>query len=86
MNQDEQTPNILIRAWRTIFPPRPTGPCMFCGEITSEANSFIPSMFRHQYCRDEHAEKIKTERDEREKIELIKKAMRELEMEKSSDP
>lgn len=43
-------------------------------------------MFRHQYCRDEHAEKIKTERDEREKIELIKKAMRELEMEKSSDP
>lgn len=54
---------------------------MFCGKPTRERNAFDHSIVRHQSCRNEAEERNKAERSKREKIELIKRAIREVQAE-----
>lgn len=60
----------------------PTGPCMFCGSLTTECNEFDRRIFRHQHCTDEWDRKTKQDRIDRKAIDLIKIAIKELEQEK----
>jgi predicted amidophosphoribosyltransferase len=73
----------IHRIYRRLFPPTPTGPCYYCGKDTSEISPFCPNTgFRHLHCYEKELQRKREERDEREKIDLIKKAIRELENEK----
>lgn len=73
--------NFLLRLLKKIEPP--SGPCRFCGKLTYQHNSFLPNDFRHDHCLDKEAQRRFKESREREQIELIKTAMRELEQEKA---
>lgn len=66
----------LQRSWRYFRPP--FAPCMFCGKPTRERNAFDHSIVRHQKCRDEAEERNKIRMARREKIDLIKQAVREV--------
>mgnify|MGYP000626793668 CR=1 FL=1 len=77
----------LVLLWRKFFgprPPKPEGPCKYCGEMTNNENPFFPGLFAHDYCRDKAWEERKYKEEERKKIELIKTAIRELEAEKQN--
>lgn len=54
---------------------------MFCGKLTRERNAFDDRMVRHQACRDEEVRKARLQKAEREKIDLIKRAIREVQSE-----
>lgn len=80
----------LVVLWRMIFgtrPPKPSGPCKYCGEETTEYNTYckdagLPMQWRHQICYDIACGAAEERRKKREKIDLIKTAIRELEAEK----
>ena len=73
------------RLWRRAFPPKPSGPCVFCGMPTTQTNLFDSTLFRHEKCRDMARAKKERKQKEREQIELIKQALREVESEKMND-
>lgn len=75
----------LVVLWRRVFglkPPKRTGPCKYCGEVTDNENPFCPGLFAHRGCRDAAWEIERVQKRKREKIELIKTALREIEAEK----
>jgi len=75
----------LVLLWRKIFPPKPEAPCTICGKVTTESNMFDPTFFYHKLCMKRKREMEKEQAERREKIELIKTAIRELDVEKQHD-
>lgn len=67
------------RLWLHLRPPME--PCMFCGKLTRERNAFDHRIVRHASCREEESRKERLRKDERAKIELIKRAIREVQSE-----
>lgn len=72
------------------FFKKKTGPCKFCGENSPQVlKGIFDNLFYHDTCMDKRQEEIREEKERgqkekerREKIDLIKEALREFEEEK----